>query len=155
MKIAFFDSKRGSTLVEVIVALFIVALVILGGGMFFFYGRVNIIREAHRRAAIMVASQRIEELRGSPWDAIALNPPSGEVYYIRDEVSGWVQYAPPEPPTPETGVSVDNLSDAEMLTELQRNGEGGSFDYLRVTVVVSWQDTTSNTVSLTSLIAPY
>ena len=39
-------NNRGTTLIEVMIALLIIALVILGGGMFFFYGRVNVIREA-------------------------------------------------------------------------------------------------------------
>lgn len=148
MKTISLKSETGTTLVEVVVALFIVALIVMGGGMFFFHGRVNIIREAHRRAALLVTSQRIEELRGSPWDEIT-PPLSVEVYYIKNEGT-WVHYSSP---TTET-TDVDNLPDAEMLTELQWDGAGG-YDYLRVTVTVNWRDNINNTVSLTSLIAPY
>jgi len=154
MKIACFNSESGVTLIEVMIALIIIALIILGGGMFFFYGRVNIIREAHRRAAVLVASQRVEALKAADWDDIALDPPSYQLYYITYS-SGW-SINPSE--TKDTGVEVDNLSDGEMLTEAQWRDDDGasdSYDYLEVTVTVEWSDSTTNTVSLTTLIASH
>ena len=156
----FSNSKSGATLVEVVVALFIIALIILGGGMFFFYGRVNIIREAHRRAALLVASQRLEELKAVNWDGIAPEAvdPSFRyyLYYLLDTNSwGWIQPIPEgDPPegAKET-VTVDNLSDGTIVTEAQWKPAGGS-DYLEITVTVNWHDSTTNTVSLTTLIAP-
>jgi len=156
MKIFAFNSKSGATLIEVMIALIIIALIILGGGMFFFYGRVNIIREAHRRAALLVASQRLEALKAAAWDDIALTSPlSYDPYYITYS-SGWVKNLSE---TKDTGVQVDNLSDGEMVTEAQwvdDDPDDGdeSYDYLKVTVTVEWSDSTTNTVSLTTLIAP-
>jgi len=154
MKIVSFNSKTGATLIELVVALLIIALVILGGGMFFFYGRVNIIREAHRRAALLVASQRVEALKAAEWDDIALNPPSYDLYYITYS-GGWSINTSE---TKDTGVQVDNLSDGEMLTEAQWEDDDGaldSYDYLEITVTVEWSDSTINTVNLTTLIAPH
>ena len=123
--------------------------------MFFFYGRVYIVREAHRRAAVLVASQRVEELKAANWDEIALNSPSYDVYYITHS-SGWVINLSE---AKDTGVLVDNLSSGEMLTEAQwRDDNPGdpndTYDYLRVTVTLEWTDSAANSVSLTSLIAP-
>jgi len=126
----------------------------LGGGMFFFYGRVNIIREAHRRAALLVASQRLEELKAADWDDIVLDPPSYDLYYITYG-SGWSINTSE---TKDTGVQMDNLSDGEMLTEAQwtdDGDEGDSYDYLEITVTVEWSGSTTNTVNLTTLIAPH
>jgi len=133
MKLLPYNSENGFTLVEVLVALFIIALVILGGGMFFFYGRVTIVREAHRRAAVLVASQRLEELKAAEWDDIAPGDIEGE----------------------ET-VTVDNVPNAKMVTQAWYvDDEGGtSEDYVKVTVTVNWQDGTTNTVTSTTLIAP-
>lgn len=154
MKFFPHESEDGFSLVELMVALIIIALVIVGGGMFFFHGRVNVIREAHRRAALLVASQRLEALKAANWDDIALDPPSYQLYYITYS-SGWVKNMSE---TKDTEVPVDNLSDGEMVTEAQwvdDDGAGGdSYDYLEVTVTVEWTDNTTNTVSLTSLIAP-
>lgn len=156
MKILSFSSKRGATLVELIVALFIIALVILGAGMFFFYGRVNIIREAHRRAALLVASQRLEELKAADWEDIAPDPPSYQPYYITYS-SGWIRNLSE---AKDTEVPVDILSDAKMVTEAQWRDDdpddgNDTYDYLKVTVTVEWSDSTTNTVNLTTLIAPH
>ncbi len=146
-------NNRGTTLIEVMIALLIIALVILGGGMFFFYGRTNIIREAHRRAALLVASQRLEALKGADWDDIALTSPlSYEPYYITHG-SGWDLNLSE---TKET-VTVGNPSSGEMLTEAQYMDDDGmddSYDYLKIMVVVEWSDPVTNRVSLTSLVGP-
>jgi len=145
-------NNRGTTLVEVMIALLLIALVILGGGMFFFYGRLNIVREAHRRAALLIANQRLEALKAADWDDIAHNPLSYQPYYITHS-SGW---ALKESETKET-ITVDNLSDAQMLTEAQYMDDDGmndSYDYLKITVVVEWSDPASNRVNLTSLVGP-
>jgi len=146
-------NNRGTTLAEVMIALLIIALVILGGGMFFFYGRLNIIREAHRRAALLVASQRLEALKAADWDDIALiSSLSYQPYYITHS-SGWALNLSE---TKET-ITVDNLSDAQMLTEAQYMDDDGmddSYDYLKITVVVEWSDPATNRVSSTSLVGP-
>jgi len=136
MKLLPYNSENGFTLVEVLVALFIIALVILGGGMFFFYGRVTIVREAHRRAAVLVASQRLEELKGADYSGIAIGSFG------------------PEP------VDVDNLSKDSatpptMVTVVQYVPDGSSSEaYKKVTVTINWVDSRSNSVSSTTLIAP-
>ncbi len=145
-------NNRGTTLVEVMIALLIIALVILGGGMFFFYGRLNIIREAHRRAALLVASQRLEALKAADWIDIAHNPLSYQPYYITHS-SDWDLKSSE---TKET-ITVDNLSDAQILTEAQYMDDDGmndSYDYLQITIVVEWSDPATNRVSLTSLVGP-
>ena len=147
-------NNRGTTLIEVMIALLLIALVILGGGMFFFYGRVNIIREAHRRAALLVASQRLEALKAADWDLIAHNPLSYEPYYITHSSDWYLESSE----TKET-ITVDSLSDAQMLTEAQWEDDNlddsnDTYDYLKITIVVEWSDPAPNRVSLTSLVGP-
>ena len=152
MKTFSFNLQSGTTLIELMLALLIIALIILGGGMFFFHGRVNIIRESHRRAALLVASQRLEALKAADYEKIALNDPSYQPYYITHS-SDWAWNLSE---TKET-VTVDNLSDGQMLTEAQWRDDDGmndSYDYLKITVTVEWSDSTTNTVNLTTLIAP-
>lgn len=152
MKVFSSNSETGTTLIELLVALLIIALVILGGGMFFFYGRVNIIREAHRRAALLVASQRLEALKAADYKDIALDPPSDQPYYITHSGS-WILNLSE---TKETA-TVDNLSDGQILTEVQYiddDAANDSYDYVKVTVRVEWSDSTANSVDLTTLIGP-
>ena len=150
-------NNRGTTLVEVMIALLIIALVILGGGMFFFYGRLNIIREAHRRAALLVASQRLEVLKAADYKKIAHNPLSYEPYYITYDIdsSDWAWNLSE---TKET-VMVGNPSSGQMLTEAQWQDDNlddsnDTYDYLKMTVTVEWSDPALNGVSLTSLVGP-
>ena len=148
-------NNKGTTLIEVMLALLIIALVILGGGMFFFYGRVNIMREAHRRAALLVASQRLEALKAANWGDIALSPLSDEPYYITySESSGWFLNLSE---TKET-VTVDNLPDGKRTTEAQWQDAAAdgidSYDYLQITITVEWSDNITNRVSLTTRVGP-
>lgn len=144
MRIKFFKSKSGATLIEMMIALVIIAIVMLGGGMFFFYGRVNIIREAHRRAAVLVASGRAEELKAKNY---------GEINVGTEEVN----------------IDMDNLSKDSaipptMVTEVvyiddPEDGIGGADpdgidDYLKVTATVEWRNGITKTVSVDTLIAP-
>ena len=155
MKIAFFNSKTGTTLIELMIAILIIATIILGGGMFFFHGRIHTVREARRRAAVLVASQRLEALKAADWDDIAHNPPAlGQSYWITYDGSNWGRSLTQ---VKDTGVKVENLSDGEMLTEARYrddNGPPDSYDYLEITVTVYWQHHgTIDTVSSTTLIA--
>ena len=135
--------------------------------MFFFYGRVNIIREAHRRAGVLVASQRLEELKAAEWGDIA--PEAGDTsdgytfnsslrYYLLGDANwSWIQpeITTEDPPEDaEETVTVDNLPDGKMVTEAQWKPDGG-YDYVEVTVTVEWHDSATNRVSLTTLIAPH
>ena len=164
MKIVSFTSKSGATLVEVLVALFIMALVILGGGMFFFHGRVAIIREAHRRAALLVASQRMEALKAADYSEVTPNSfdPGYDPYYIVWRSNwGTLENLVKEPSDPNFScdyVTVDNLADQKMLTQaryVDEDSMGDSYDYVEVTVTVEWHDSTTNTVSLTTLVASH
>ena len=152
----FHESEEGFSLVELMVALIIIALVIVGGGMFFFHGRVNVIREAHRRAALLVASQRLEALKAADYSEITPDGfgPDYDPYYIV-----WGSDWDPKENLSYDYVTVDNLADQKMLTQAQYIDDDDtdgidSYDYLEVTVTVEWTDNTTNTVSLTSLIAP-
>ncbi len=134
MKIFSFDSEKGTTLIELMIAIIVIASVILGGGMFFVYGRVYIVRETHRRAAILVASQKLEEFKASDWDVLVLGVPEGE--------------SPPE----EVTTGDNSLIPYNIITNAQYLDHSGQ-EYLEVTVTVEWTDNTTNTVSSTTLIA--
>ena len=159
-------SEDGFSLIEVIIALVILVIVILGGGLYFFYGRLGINREGYRRAALELASQRLEKLKGANWDDIA--PESGEYtfnpsirYYLLGSSSwNWIQPASGDPPEEaiET-IPVGNPSGEEngmMVTrsEAQEVQADDSYIFLKVTITVAWGDNPDNKVELVTLIAP-
>lgn len=91
-------NKKGITLVEVLVAIIIFAVVMLGGFVFFYYGRVHISHSNHQRMALELDKEKIEICRavgcGDPTENILL----GGVQFTRsislsdeDEEDGYAE----------------------------------------------------------------
>ncbi len=125
MRLFSLNSESGFSLIEVLIALLILSIVIAGGGLFFFYARCAIVREGHRRAALQIASQKIEELKATSYEKILESMP-----FPKEEA--------------------DNLPSGNTITT-EVEDLGG---YLEATVTVSWQDNSPHKVSLVTLIAP-
>jgi len=157
LKIAFFNSKTGSTLIELMIALLIIATIVLAGGMFFFHGRVHTVREARRRAAVLVASERLEALKAALYTELAPGSfvPVSPYWIVWDETLGW-DFRESFSEDFYDEVTVENLAGQKMFTEAQYIDEdGGGADYSKVTVTVDCQHHgTTDTVSSTTLIAP-
>lgn len=159
MKLFPHNSESGFSLIEVLIALVILVIVILGGSLYFFYGRLGINREGYRRAALELASQRLEKLKPAKYSEIIPDDfgPDYGPYYI---------YGSWEKNTEETEdtVAVGNPSGEEngmMVTkaEPQEVQDDDSYGFLKVTVTVKWDiaqwdDNTTNKVELVTLIAP-
>jgi len=160
MKLPPHSSKDGFSLIEVLIALLILVIVILGGGAYFFYGRLGINREGYRRAALELASQRLEELKAATSDGYFFNPLIR--YYLLGS-SGWDPIQPPVSENDPPEAAIENVTvgkssgekNGTIVTEAQpQEVEEDSYDYLKVTVTVSWGDNPDNKVELITLIAP-
>ncbi|MBN1391923.1 MAG: prepilin-type N-terminal cleavage/methylation domain-containing protein [Sedimentisphaerales bacterium] len=64
-------SKTAFTIVEVMVAVLIVAIVVIGGSFLFVMGKAQISRQKRFRAATQLASQKLEQLKAGSYDSIA------------------------------------------------------------------------------------
>lgn len=164
MKLSPHNSENGFSLIEVLIALVILVIVILGGGLYFFYGRLGINREGYRRAALELASQRLEKLKAADYSKITPNPDDPDGFdpgYAPYYIVGGDDWNPQEDLAYDY-VTVGNLTDQKMLTQAQYiddDGVGDSYDYLKITVTVKWNiaewsDNTTNKVELVTLIAP-
>jgi len=65
-------SKKGTSLVEVMVAVFISAIVMLGGSFFYVASTSQIHLRKQYRAACRLAGQKLEELKAGNYDAITI-----------------------------------------------------------------------------------
>jgi Tfp pilus assembly protein PilV len=65
-------SAAAVTLIEVMVAVLIVTIVMIGGSLLFVTGRSQINQQKHRRAAVQLAAQKLEELKAGDYDAITI-----------------------------------------------------------------------------------
>lgn len=80
--------KKGTGLIEVMVAILILAIVIIGGSFFFVYGRRSIDLRKNYRIAVHLAAQKLEELKAGNYNDIeegetAENISLADLYYIR------------------------------------------------------------------------
>lgn len=112
------NEKKGVTLVEVMVAILVFTIVMLGGLAFFFYGRMHISHSNHQRMALGLTKEQVEILKATPYDELPAvdneNITLGGVDYSRNTV----------------------------VTD----GTGGGI-YREVTVTTSWEEK-GNTVSV-------
>ncbi len=84
-------ARKGTSIVEVMVAVVIFMLVIIGSAMMFATGMAHISRQGHRRAAVHLAAQKLEYLKGCDYDELvqpdepeaAETLPVGDVSYTR------------------------------------------------------------------------
>jgi prepilin-type N-terminal cleavage/methylation domain-containing protein len=127
-------SQRGISLVEVMVAAVIFAIVSLAVVEFFYLGRAYIREMGLRRTALALAQQKLEQLRGTAFEAADLS------------IGGH---------GPETVAMGENLSGARTWSvswqDDAANGYSGTDqDYKEVTVRVvwSWEHVSGDTVSL-------
>ncbi|HUU18138.1 MAG TPA: prepilin-type N-terminal cleavage/methylation domain-containing protein, partial [Sedimentisphaerales bacterium] len=65
-------SKKGTSLLEVMVAVFISAIVMLGGSFFYVASTSQIHLRKQYRAACRLAGQKLEELKAGNYDAITI-----------------------------------------------------------------------------------
>jgi prepilin-type N-terminal cleavage/methylation domain-containing protein len=128
------SSRRGVSLVEVLVAAVIFAIVSLAVVEFFYLGRAYIREMGLRRTALALTQQKLEQLRGTAFEAADLSIGSHG---------------------PETVAMGENLSGARTWSVTWRddtaNGYSGTDqDYKEVTVRVvwSWEHVSGDTVSL-------
>jgi Tfp pilus assembly protein PilV len=65
-------SNRGVGLIEVVIAIMILVIVMIGGSLSFFHARNQIHLQKQSRAAVQLTSQKLEELKAANYDDIAV-----------------------------------------------------------------------------------
>ena len=131
-------SERGFTLIEVLITAVMLTIVILGSVGVYTYGISRVNREAHRRVALELAHQRVEELFASAFDSVQ----TGVDSLLVDNVN----YA-----RLITAKAVDDSADGLGAADI----DADTTDYKRVEVAVKWFERgDTNSVQLTTLITP-
>ena len=113
--------------------MFVLALVAIGTTQLFVFGRTQINYQGHRRAALELAQQRLEELFASNYDSVVAET--------------------------ENNLPLDNLLCTRSTTveavDDSADGLDGTENYRKVTATVSWNERgKTNSVALQTLIAP-
>jgi type II secretory pathway pseudopilin PulG len=118
-------SVAAFTLIEVMTAILIVTIVIVGGSFLFVTGRSQVNLQKHYRAATQLAAQKLEELKAGNYGSIVVGT------------------------TTDSPIALEDLSYNRSVNTVN----AGS--YKEVTVTVSWQrGNNTHNVSLVTFIAP-
>ena len=119
-------SKKGTSLIEVMVAVLVFAIVVLACPFLFAFGRGEIKRQESHRIAVELAAQKLEELRACNYNDIAQGDSN-------------------------TAISLNDLSYSQTTEIVTENGGLNK----RANVTVRWGPTgTEHSVILTTIIAP-
>ena len=75
-RLAIQKSEKGISLIEVMLAISILVIIVLGGTTLFAYGAGQISQSKHSRVAVQLANQKLERLRAD--NNISIDIPDGE-----------------------------------------------------------------------------
>ena len=119
-------TEKGFTIIEVMLASFILLVSLIGGSVFFFSNRRNLVYATRERLAMWSAIYKVEELKGADYGMI--NPETENISL--------------------SGISARRITTVE---EIDEDDPPDGTDYKKITVKVDWG---SGETSLVSYIAP-
>lgn len=117
--------KRGVTLVEVMVAIVIFTIVMVGGFVCFFYGRIHISHAYHQRMALEITKEKVEKCKAFGYNNVLTEPA--------------------------TSIPLGGIQFSRSLSVVEQTSNG---TYKKLTVTTGWQDGGgSDSVQLITIIA--
>ena len=146
------DPRRGSTLVEAMVASLLLAVLAVGGAAFITHARTDVLEGRSGRVALNEADRRLEELRTTPFGAVKPPVEDYNTYYVLATNETWLVSAT----DPGETVTVNSL-DLPITTTVQYvdiDGGADSYDVLLATVGVGIRPTLQDRVVLETYLAP-
>ena len=145
-------SRRGATLVEILVACVILAIVAVGTAACLYMAQGATAVQRNRRTAVELASSQLEELRSAPYALISQLGNNYNIYYIDRLTGNWRV----------TGANHDetvlvNGQRRPITTTVQwfdADGAGDIRDCIRLKVSVQYGRNASDIVTLETLESP-
>lgn len=141
--------KSGSSLVEVMVACVILAIIAVAGAEYLYHGQATLVVQTNRRIALEVANSRLEDIRGARYASLTnglgnnLNSQS-----VRKNGTNWILGSGEKV---SIGGALRSIQTTFQFVEL--DGVSPPYDALNVTVSVGYKSDT-DLVTLRTLVAP-
>ena len=135
----YLGDESGTTFVEVMVAIVISAIIMVGGLQFFYGGKLFLNHGKDRRIALAIAEQRMETVLRYPYDQLADSlAEAGTV------IGGkWTRST--------TVTDVDDDTDGLGAGD----SDGNINDYLEIAVTVDWGESSNKSISIKNYISEY
>lgn len=143
-------SRSGATLVEVLMACVILAVIAVGTAACLYLARGGTTVQRDHRSALELANSRLEEVRSAPYTSVArTNVLSYAVYYL-DRIGGtWHMSAVDPGETVKVGATTRPMTTTAQFVDA--DGGTASYDCIRVTVSIPYHTGTSESVKLETI----
>ena len=146
------DSRCGATLVEVLMACVILAVIAVGTAACLYLSRGASAAQRDHRTALALANSRLEEVRSAPYTSVARTTTYSFTPYYIDRIGGtWHMTATDPGETVTVGASVRPMTTKAVFVDA--HGGASSYDCIRVTVSVQYRGN-NEWVTLETLRAP-
>ncbi len=140
--------QKGATLVEAIMAVFILLIVAVGGAAFIYHSTAGINIAENKREALRIANTRLEEVQSADFSEVA-PPKDGLDYYLSKDGNGnWVISTI----DPQEIVEINGV-DLTMATKVWYDDT--TVDYFRTRVEVEYRKGSSERIILNTYIGDY
>lgn len=145
-------ARHGLTLVEVMLATLVLALLAIGGAAFLQHSTSQVVVQRNRRAAAELANGRLEDLRASGYVNFKPTSLNYSVWYLQKVSNSWARTSA----DPNEAVTINGASYPIRTTVQYQDADGGaaSYDYVQLTVAVQFRSSSSEVVTLTTLCGP-
>lgn len=151
-ELSFKSRRRGTSIVEVMIAMVILAVLVIAAGAYLVHVQTTIALQRNKRTAIEVATARLEAIRADRYERIRPPVEDYEKYYISGSPGAWIV----SDSDPEETVSIRGM-ERPMLSTVQFvdvDGGDASYDMVRVEIDVSYRFDLSTAVAMETLVSP-
>ena len=147
------DTCSGATLVEVMIACIILAIMAIGSAAYLHQSRANLVFQRNRRIALESGNARLEDIRTTTYTTFAaLLTADHNLRYLTKAGGSW--QASSVDPGETTGINGTLMPLTTTVRYIDVDGGSASFDCLEVTVSVAYRMNSGDRVQLQSLYAP-
>ena len=142
------SGESGVTMVEVMLASFILSVVAIGTGAYFYQARAGILTQQTRRLALDAAVSRMEELRSSDFADVAPPGKTTNVYYLARAGTNWMHSL--SDPRETYAINGRQLPITTLVQFRDIDGGSASYDYLWIRVRTTYRSNLADRVSIES-----
>ena len=135
----YLGGESGTTLVELMVAIVISAIIMIGGLQFFYGGKLFLNHGKSRRIALAIAEQRMETVLCYPYNQMA-----DSLAEVSTVIGGkWTRST--------TVTGVDDETDGLGAGD----NDGNTDDYRKIEITVDWGESSNKSISIKNYISEY
>ncbi len=147
------NARAGSSLVETMVAIVVLAVIALAGAAYLYHARGDIYNARNKRIAQEAASQRLELVRATPYSRVAPTNLTYSIHYLSRQGTNWVHSS--SDPGETIQINYRTLPITTTVQYVDADGVApSSYDYLRLTTSVGYRSGSAERVRLETFYAP-